>query len=68
MLTNRWRRVATTKTFVLDLTTLHWNASMGNDWPRWSIFEAVPKGTYSLVFTLASDNDFRSNQVKVSAE
>jgi hypothetical protein len=56
------------KTFKLDLTKLLWNASMGNDWPRWSLFESVPKGAYSLLFEVASSVDMKSNVVKVAVE
>jgi hypothetical protein len=56
------------KTFKLDLTKLLWNASMGNDWPRWNLFEAVPKGAYSLFFEVATSVDIKSNEVKVSLE
>lgn len=57
-----------TKTFVLDLTRLNWNATMSSLWPRWSIFEAVPKGNYSLEFTIDSDGDLKSNEVNVTVE
>ena len=54
-----------TKAFSLDLTKLNWNASLGNDWPRWNLFEAVPKGSYSLMFRM---NELKSNEVKVTVE
>ena len=56
------------KTFRLDLTKLLWNADMGNDWPRWNLFEVVPKGAYSLFFEIGSSGDIKSNEVKVSVE
>ncbi len=56
------------KTFKMDLTSLSWNASMGNDWPRSSLFEVVPKGRYWLVFTIGSSVECTSNKVEVTVE
>jgi hypothetical protein len=56
------------KTYNLNLTKLLWNASMGNDWPRWNLFDVVPKGTYSLFFEIESGGHVKSNEVKVSVE
>lgn len=57
-----------TKSFNIDLTKLFWNASMGNDWPRWNLFETVPGGQYSLAFALESGGRVKSNEVTVSVE
>jgi len=57
-----------TKTFKSDLTKLLWNASMGSDWPRWNLFEVVPKGSYTLLFAIQSGGHVKSNKVKVSVE
>jgi len=57
-----------TKTYKTDLTKLFWNASMGNDWPRWNLFEVVPKGSYTLLFAIQSAGHAKSNEVKVSVE
>ena len=56
------------KTYNLNLTRLLWNASMGNDWPRWNLFDVVPKGRYSLFFEIESGSHVKSNEVKVSVE
>jgi hypothetical protein len=57
-----------TKSFSTDLTKLFWNAQMGNDWPRWNLFESVPGGKYSLVFVIESGGRVKSNEVTVSVE
>ena len=57
-----------TKTFKTDLTKLLWNASMGNDWPRWNLFDVVPKGSYTLLFAIQSGGHVKSNEVRVSVE
>lgn len=56
------------KTFTLDPTKTLWNASIGNDWPRWNLFEVVPKGTYSLNFRIDSAGSLKSNAVTVTIE
>ena len=54
------------KTFKVDLTKLHWNASMGSDWPSWSLFEVVEKGPYALVFRYQGGGvNVKSNEIKV---
>ncbi len=57
-----------TKTFKVDLTKIFWNAGMGSDWPRWDLFEAVPKGSYTLLLEIQSDGRVKSNEVKVSVK
>ena len=54
--------------YSLNPTKLLWNARMGNDWPRWKLFDVVPKGTYSLFFEVESGGHLKSNEVKVSVE
>lgn len=56
------------KTLTLDPTKTLWNASMGNDWPRWNLFEVVPKGRYSLEFSIDSAGSVKSNAVTVIIE
>ena len=56
------------KTFTLDPTKTLWNASMGSDWPRWNLFEKVPKGAYSLEFTIDSAASVKSNALTVTIE
>ncbi len=57
-----------TKTFHVDLTKVLWNAHTGNDWPRWNLFEVVPKGSYSLRFEIESGGHVKSNEVNVFVE
>jgi hypothetical protein len=56
------------KRYNFNPTKLLWNASMGNDWPRWNLFDVVPKGTYSLFFKIESAGHVKSNELKVSVE
>jgi hypothetical protein len=56
------------KTYNLNPTKLLWNASMGNDWPRWNLFDVVTKGTYSLFFEIESGGHVKSNELKMSVE
>lgn len=54
------------KTFNVDLTKTLWNDSILSTWPNESLFEVVPKGSYSLHFRLNNgDSRVRSNEVKV---
>jgi hypothetical protein len=55
------------KTFTLDPTKTLWNASMGNDWPRWNLFEVVSKGEYFLEFRISSSGgSLKSNAVPIA--
>jgi hypothetical protein len=55
-------------TFEVDLTKLLWNDSIRGDWPRWNLFEVVPKGRYALKFRIHSGGLLESNEVKVTVE
>jgi len=54
------------KKFSIDPTKTLWNAEMGNDWPRWNLYEAVPKGVYLLEFKLSGPTSIRSNTITVT--
>jgi hypothetical protein len=57
------------RTFKADLVRLFWNASMRNDWPRWNLFEVVPKGAYALRFSIESrGGHVNSNEVMTFVE
>jgi len=54
------------KKFSIDPTKTLWNAEMGNDWPRWNLFDSVRKGVYSLEFRLSGAGSLTSNAITVT--
>lgn len=54
------------KKFSIDPTKTLWNVEMGNDWPRFNLFDVVGKGVYSLEFRISSVASLKSNAVNVT--
>lgn len=51
--------------FKVDLTKVFWNDGILGGWPSESLFEVVPKGSYSLHLEMRGDSRVTSNELNV---